>query len=109
MTVQFTYLDSNLAFEELSPSRSFILGDETIKSKIWTPNVLLKDQEETTVVQAEEKEILVSIDNTGFVTYTYKMVAKFYCWMDLKKFPFDTQRCTLSFSDCRLFVLVCRN
>ncbi|XP_044272737.1 pH-sensitive chloride channel 2-like [Tribolium madens] len=99
MTVKFTYLDNNLNFEEISPKRRVILGDDTLKAKIWTPNILLKDQEETTIVQIEEKEGLVSIDKTGFVTYTYKMVAKFYCWMDLKKFPFDTQKCTLIFSD----------
>ncbi|EFA09232.1 cys-loop ligand-gated ion channel subunit precursor [Tribolium castaneum] len=99
MTVKCTYLDSNLKFEDISPKRSLILGDETLKAKIWTPNILLKDQEETTIVQVEKKEDLVSIDKTGLVIYTYKMVSKFYCWMDLKKFPFDTQKCTLIFSD----------
>jgi hypothetical protein len=61
----------------------------------------MKDEDETTVVSIEEKDVIVSIAPSGSVTYTYKMVAKFYCWMNLKKFPFDTQRCSLAFSDCK--------
>jgi hypothetical protein len=101
LTFQYEYRDTALEYATISPKRSIIFGDESLREKIWAPNIFMKDEDETTVVSIEEKDVIVSIAPSGSVTYTYKMVAKFYCWMNLKKFPFDTQRCSLAFSDCK--------
>ena len=102
MTVQFVYLDSNLNYETSSPQRTIILGDESLKAKIWTPNILMRDESGTSVIATSTKDIVVSITKTGLVTYSYKMTVQFNCQMDLKKFPFDYQRCKIAFSDCKL-------
>ncbi|KAJ3644767.1 hypothetical protein Zmor_022472 [Zophobas morio] len=99
MTVQFVYLDSNLNYETSSPQRTIILGDESLKAKIWTPNILMRDESGTSVIATSTKDIVVSITKTGLVTYSYKMTVQFNCQMDLKKFPFDYQRCKIAFSD----------
>lgn len=95
------YKDEKLNFETLSPKRSVILGDESLKEQIWTPNVLMIDTNDTSIIQVDVKDIKVSIDKTGQVVYSYKSVAKFYCWMKLQKFPFDSQKCSVTFTECK--------
>lgn len=41
------------------------------------------------------KDIFISISPSGNVIYSYRMTATFYCWMNLQKFPFDTQTCEI--------------
>lgn len=52
------------------------------------------------------KDIFVQIKPDGEVKYSYRMTLTFYCWMNLKKFPFDYQICGITWISCTLiFVL----
>lgn len=103
MLVQYRFTDIRLAYNEKSPNRSIIVGEETLRKKIWIPHVILNNEKEAQIMGLEGKDMFVTITPTGDVTFSYRMTSTIYCWMNLKKFPFDTQTCEIMFRSCKLF------
>ncbi|KRT86783.1 transmembrane ion channel, partial [Oryctes borbonicus] len=95
--VQYSYLDERLRFEEFSPRRGHMLGEDVLKSRIWVPHLIITNERDVSIMGFEGKDIYISISPKGEVIYSYRMSATIYCWMDLKKFPFDEQICQLNF------------
>lgn len=102
MWLLFRYNDSRLAYSETSPKRPLILGQEGLKEKIWLPHVILRNEKDKAIMGLARKDIFISISPSGEVIYSYRMSATIYCWMNLRKFPFDTQSCTIEMISCRL-------
>lgn len=97
MLVQYRYHDYRLQYEKISPNRGVMLGEEPLRNKIWVPHIVLTNERENSIMGLEGSDQFVSISPEGEVIYSYRMTATIYCWMDLKKFPFDAQECHLEF------------
>ncbi|KAG5886618.1 hypothetical protein JTB14_037394 [Gonioctena quinquepunctata] len=91
--VQLLYKDSRLAYSEISPKRGVILGEESVRDRIWVPHIIIMNERESNLMGLDGKDVLVQISPDGSVIYSYRMNTMFYCWMDLQKFPFDQQIC----------------
>ncbi|KAB0791640.1 hypothetical protein PPYR_03440 [Photinus pyralis] len=97
MLVAYRYTDYRLRYSDLSPDRGAMLGEELLRNKIWVPHVILMNERENSIMGLEGNDQFVSISPHGEVIYSYRMTATIYCWMDLKKFPFDAQDCHITF------------
>lgn len=53
-----------------------------------------------------ERDILTSISPDGTVIVSKRIQATLFCWMNLRKFPFDEQFCSSEFESCKLCQLV---
>lgn len=95
LLVQLRYVDNRLRYEHLSPNRGFILGEEPLRSRIWVPHLIVRNEKDTSLMGMDRKDVFVSVSPTGNVIYSYRMTATFYCWMNLQKFPFDSQICEI--------------
>lgn len=101
MLVQYLYRDIRLAFDVLSPERTSLLGEESLRNKIWIPHIMIGNEKDTAIMGIDGKDVFVSISPQGDVVYSYRLTATFHCWMNLQKFPFDTQQCNLKFTSCK--------
>ncbi|XP_050298946.1 pH-sensitive chloride channel 2-like [Anthonomus grandis grandis] len=96
MFVQISFRDTRLHFADLSPARGDILGQDSLKSKIWVPHIIIKNEKSSSLMGLDRKDVFIKITPLGDVTYSYRMTTTFYCAMDLRKFPFDHQVCTIN-------------
>ncbi|XP_066249041.1 pH-sensitive chloride channel 2-like isoform X1 [Euwallacea similis] len=95
--VQLGYKDSRLKYDTFSPKRGNIQGEEPLRNKIWIPHLTVRNERlESAVMGLDGKDIFVQIKPDGEVKYSYRMTLTFYCWMNLKKFPFDYQICGIT-------------
>ncbi|CAH1115977.1 unnamed protein product [Phaedon cochleariae] len=94
--VQLFYTDRRLNYTKLSPTRSNIVGEITLREKIWVPHLIIMNERESGMMGLDGKDVLVQISPNGNVIYSYRMSTMFYCWMNLQKFPFDHQICEIT-------------
>ncbi|XP_008196742.2 cys-loop ligand-gated ion channel subunit isoform X1 [Tribolium castaneum] len=106
MLVQYLYKDSRLRYKDVFPQRGDLIGEELLRSKIWVPHVMVRNERDARVMGIDGKDVFVLIKPTGDVVYSYRMTATFYCWMNLQKFPFDTQDCYLRWDSCKFGALL---
>ena len=102
MLVQYRYTDYRLNYQKISPNRFMMVGEDLLRGKIWIPHLVLSNEKDTSIMGLEGKDVYVSISPDGEVTFSYRMTATIYCWMDLKKFPFDEQICNVHLKSCKL-------
>lgn len=95
MVLQYSYRDHRLDFKDIAADRETIMGQEILRDKIWVPHVIVRNEKDTSLMGSDGKDIFVTISPTGNVTYSYRMTLSFYCWMNLQKFPFDIQICSI--------------
>lgn len=106
MLVQLRYRDHRLAYNLLSPKRTFLLGEEALRDKIWVPHIIIKNERNSALMGLDGKDVFVSISPEGDVLYSYRMTSTFYCWMNLQKFPFDVQICELIWVSCKCKTII---
>lgn len=99
--VQYRYTDVRLKFADISPNRSRILGGEELGKQLWIPHMVIKNEKETAIMGIGGKDMFISLSPNGEVVFSFRMRVTFYCWMNLKKFPFDSQICRLVWSSCK--------
>lgn len=104
MLAHYRYQDNRLAFANVSPSRINIQGEERLRDRIWVPHLVLRNERRTQIMGLESKDTFVSINPKGEVIFSYRMSATIYCWMDLKKFPFDMQTCNINMVSCKYLI-----
>ncbi|XP_063916296.1 pH-sensitive chloride channel 2-like [Zophobas morio] len=95
MLVQYLYKDRRLKYSHVLPNRGSLVGEELLRTKIWVPHIMVRNERDTKIMGIDGKDVFVSISPSGDVVYSYRLTATFYCWMDLHKFPFDSQDCFL--------------
>ncbi|KAL1488943.1 hypothetical protein ABEB36_014727 [Hypothenemus hampei] len=95
LLVQLHFRDHRLNFEQLSPLRGNIVGQNTLKGKIWLPHIFIKNEKISNLMGLDSKDVFIQITPSGDITYSYRMTTTFYCAMNLRKFPFDHQTCQL--------------
>ncbi|XP_056638459.1 pH-sensitive chloride channel 2-like [Diorhabda sublineata] len=94
--IQQRYTDTRLSYSALSPKREVIKGEDDLKNKIWIPHLILTSEKQSTLMGLNDKDIFIQISPNGEVIYAYRLSVLFFCWMNLKKFPFDIQVCDLT-------------
>ncbi|EDX01160.1 pH-sensitive chloride channel 2 [Drosophila yakuba] len=93
--LQMRYLDPRLNFRNVSPKRRQpILGEEHLRNSLWMPHIFLANERDSSILGLTEKDILTSISPDGTVIVSNRIKATLYCWLNLKKFPFDEQHCS---------------
>ncbi|KAJ8923205.1 hypothetical protein NQ315_001759 [Exocentrus adspersus] len=93
--VHLYYTDSRLNYSKISPERGEIMGEESLRDKIWVPHIIISNERESGMMGLEGKDVIVQIKPSGEIRYSYRMTTTFYCWMNLQKFPFDYQICRI--------------
>ncbi|KAL5278822.1 hypothetical protein ACFFRR_003444 [Megaselia abdita] len=92
--LQLRFVDPRLVFKEVAPKRKQpILGETTLRDSLWVPHIFLANERDSSILGTAEKDILTSISPDGTVIISTRIQATLYCWMNLKKFPFDSQHC----------------
>lgn len=71
-----------------------ILGEEQLRDSLWMPHIFLANERDSSILGTSEKDILTSISPDGTVIVSTRIKATLYCWLNLKKFPFDEQDCS---------------
>ena len=102
MLIQLLYVDDRLSFSKYSPNRTKIIGEQLLRSQIWAPHVYIVNEKESLTMGYDEKDIHITIYPDGEVVYASRLTATLYCWMNLKKFPFDQQKCDIILKSCKL-------
>lgn len=101
--IQFRFVDPRLVFREVAPSRTApIMGEASLRDSIWVPHVFLSNERSSSIMGTMEKDILTSISPDGTVIVSSRVQAQLYCWMNLRKFPFDEQTCKTTLESCKL-------
>ncbi|XP_018329746.1 glycine receptor subunit alpha-2-like [Agrilus planipennis] len=97
LMITFSYMDNRLDYHNLSPKRGPIVGGDILSGRIWTPHIYVPNERSSSLMGFGGKDVYMSINPMGKVVFTERMSVSIYCWMDLKKFPFDEQKCSIYF------------
>ncbi|XP_050420249.1 pH-sensitive chloride channel 2-like isoform X1 [Adelges cooleyi] len=87
--IKFRWRDSRLAH---SLSNLNVRGKDKLKQRIWTPLVDIVNYD----TDSDPQDILETVQPDGTVVYSARLeVPSELCTMNLEKFPFDKQKCSL--------------
>lgn len=99
--LQLRWTDPRLAYALYSPERSKIIGESDLRSRIWVPHLYMSNEQSSSLMGTDSKDVLISIAPDGEVLFSRRMQAVLYCWMNLQKFPFDDQTCSMNLESCK--------
>lgn len=99
--VQMRYIDPRLKFSLLAPSHRAALVGTDVRDLIWVPHLFLANEKSSSVLGTHDKDTLTSIASDGTVIVSERIEASLHCWMELSKFPFDSQECHAVFESCK--------
>ncbi|OWR47009.1 neurotransmitter gated ion channel [Danaus plexippus plexippus] len=94
--LQLRWTDARLAYSLYSPERQKIIGESDLRQRIWVPHLYMSNEQSSSLMGTDSKDVLISIAPDGEVLFSRRMQAVLYCWMNLQKFPFDDQRCSMN-------------
>ncbi|XP_024085916.1 glycine receptor subunit alpha-2-like isoform X2 [Cimex lectularius] len=90
LLVRYKWLDHRLKF-----NGSITEGEETLRSKLWTPHLYLVNEHDSRIMGSGKEDVLIQIHPDGTVHYSSRLKVTLLCLMNLQKFPFDSQLCPL--------------
>lgn len=99
--LQLRWTDPRLAYTLYSPERSKIIGESDLRSRVWVPHLYMSNEQSSSLMGTDSKDVLISIAPDGEVLFSRRMQAVLYCWMNLQKFPFDDQTCSMNLESCK--------
>lgn len=73
-----------------------IQGEKLVRDKLWTPHVYIVNEHESRVMGSGTQDITVTVLPDGTVLYSTRIKVTLLCLMNLRKFPFDEQKCPLN-------------
>ncbi|CAH2236783.1 jg8543 [Pararge aegeria aegeria] len=94
--LQLRWTDPRLAYALYSPERTKIIGESDLRQRIWVPHLYMSNEQSSSLMGTDSKDVLISIAPDGEVLFSRRMQAVLYCWMNLQKFPFDEQKCSMN-------------
>lgn len=94
--LQLRWNDSRLAYKMTSPRRTKIIGETDLRQRIWVPHLYMSNEQSSSLMGTDSKDVLISVAPDGEVVFSRRMQAVLYCWMNLQKFPFDVQTCSMN-------------
>ncbi|KAI5651857.1 neurotransmitter-gated ion-channel ligand binding domain-containing protein [Phthorimaea operculella] len=94
--LQLRWTDKRLAYQLYSPQRTKIIGEKDLRDKMWVPHLYMSNEQSSSLMGTDSKDVLISVAPDGEVLFSRRMQAVLYCWMNLQKFPFDEQTCSMN-------------
>ena len=79
-----------------------IKGEDWITGRIWTPNVFIENERESSLKPSTRDSTFARISPWGEIVFQYRVKTLLVCDMDLQRFPHDTQNCTMRLESCEL-------
>nr|XP_050034296.1 glutamate-gated chloride channel-like [Dermacentor andersoni] len=88
-----SWLDPRLAFDDRAGDVQYVTLYDA--EKIWTPDAFFSNEKEGHFHNVPQPNLFVRIFPTGRVLYSVRLTLKLSCPMDLKRYPFDVQVCSV--------------
>uniref|UniRef100_A0A0N5A801 Ligand-gated ion channel 50 n=1 Tax=Syphacia muris TaxID=451379 RepID=A0A0N5A801_9BILA len=91
--------DPALVFESIvpKPCSDNITFDSTMLQRLWIPNTCFINSKTAKIHESPFRNLFLMLFKNGTLWTNYRMKSTGPCDMNLKRFPFDTQKCYLTF------------
>ncbi|VDO41671.1 unnamed protein product [Haemonchus placei] len=89
--------DPALVFDYMSPCKSNISFDDKVLQKLWIPNTCFINSKNAAIHESPFRNVFLMVFANGTLWTNYRMKLTGPCDMNLKRFPFDQQKCFLTF------------
>ncbi|PIO64210.1 Neurotransmitter-gated ion-channel ligand binding domain protein [Teladorsagia circumcincta] len=89
--------DPALVFDFMNPCKSNISFDDKVLQKLWIPNTCFINSKNAAIHESPFKNVFLMVFGNGTLWTNYRMKLTGPCDMNLKRFPFDQQKCFLTF------------
>ncbi|KAK6109767.1 Neurotransmitter-gated ion-channel ligand binding domain family protein [Brugia pahangi] len=89
--------DPALMFDFMDPCKSNISFDEKVLQKLWIPNTCFINSKNAAIHESPFRNVFLMVFANGTLWTNYRMKLTGPCDMNLKRFPFDQQKCFLTF------------
>ncbi|KAL3981575.1 Neurotransmitter-gated ion-channel ligand binding domain family protein [Acanthocheilonema viteae] len=89
--------DPALIFDFMGPCKPNISFDEKVLQKLWIPNTCFINSKNAAIHQSPFRNVFLMVFANGTLWTNYRMKLTGPCDMNLKRFPFDQQKCFLTF------------
>ncbi|KAK6037282.1 hypothetical protein COOONC_25213 [Cooperia oncophora] len=81
----------------MNPCKSNISFDDKVLQKLWIPNTCFINSKNAAIHESPFKNVFLMVFANGTLWTNYRMKLTGPCDMNLKRFPFDQQKCFLTF------------
>uniref|UniRef100_A0AC35U6J2 Ligand-gated ion channel 50 n=1 Tax=Rhabditophanes sp. KR3021 TaxID=114890 RepID=A0AC35U6J2_9BILA len=89
--------DPALIFDFMNPCKSNISFDDKVLQKLWIPNTCFINSKSAQIHESPFKNVFLMVFANGTLWTNYRMKLTGPCDMNLIRFPFDKQKCFLTF------------
>ncbi|KAF8374498.1 acc-1 [Pristionchus pacificus] len=89
--------DPALAFDYMNPCKTNISFDDKVLQKLWIPNTCFINSKNAAIHESPFRNVFLMVFSNGTLWTNYRMKLTGPCNMNLKRFPFDSQKCYLTF------------
>ncbi|EYB86944.1 hypothetical protein Y032_0271g909 [Ancylostoma ceylanicum] len=89
--------DPALVFDYMNPCKSNISFDDKVLQKLWIPNTCFINSKNAAIHESPFRNVFLMVFGNGTLWTNYRMKLTGPCDMNLKRFPFDQQKCFLTF------------
>lgn len=90
------WVDSRLSFDHIPLCRGNITLKTDYKHRIWTPDTCIVNSKQSTIHSSPSENTFVILYRNGTIWQNHRMQVRGPCEIDLRAFPFDTQKCFLT-------------
>ncbi|KAI6176179.1 Ligand-gated ion channel 50 [Aphelenchoides bicaudatus] len=89
--------DPALVFDYMNPCKTNISFDDKVLQRLWIPSKCFINSKEASIHMSPFKNVFLMVLSNGTVWVNYRMKLTGPCDMQLHTFPFDSQKCFLTF------------
>ncbi|CAI5447239.1 unnamed protein product [Caenorhabditis angaria] len=89
--------DPALVFSDMNPCKNNISFDDKVLQRLWIPNTCFINSKSAAIHESPFRNVFLMVFSNGTLWTNYRMKLTGPCDMRLKRFPFDKQRCYLTF------------
>uniref|UniRef100_F1L3F4 Ligand-gated ion channel 50 n=1 Tax=Ascaris suum TaxID=6253 RepID=F1L3F4_ASCSU len=89
--------DPALVFDFMNPCKGNISFDDKVLQKLWIPNTCFINSKTAAIHESPFRNVFLMVFANGTLWTNYRMKLTGPCDMNLKRFPFDQQKCFLTF------------
>ncbi|CAO4372918.1 unnamed protein product [Caenorhabditis nigoni] len=97
LTQDFEIEDPALVYEDMNPCKRNISFDDRVLQRLWIPNTCIINSKNAAIHESPFRNVFLMVFSNGTLWTNYRMKLTGPCDMKLKRFPFDKQKCYLTF------------
>uniref|UniRef100_A0A7E4VP77 Neur_chan_LBD domain-containing protein n=1 Tax=Panagrellus redivivus TaxID=6233 RepID=A0A7E4VP77_PANRE len=91
------WVDPALIYDYMNPCKNNISFDDKVLKKLWIPNTCFINSKSAAIHESPFRNVFLMVFSNGTLWTNYRMKLTGPCDMNLKRFPFDQQKCLLTF------------